>query len=308
MLLDRRAAALVNGWAMRWLNVDDLKAVDPDPRLFPRFNEATRQDFSTEIRLFLSDVLLNNKSVMELLAANYSYLNERLAALYGVQGVLGSQFRRVELNLPERKGLLGKGAVLLRTSYGDRTSPVLRGAWVLEKLLGTPPTPPPPGVETNLNAKEGAPPTTLRARLEIHRENKSCKQCHGVIDPLGLAMENFDVIGTWRTKDSGLPVNATSVLAGGQPVDGVRQLNDYLVSHQDQFAQTIAGRLMMYAIGREVEAQDMPQVRSIVRAAAPNNYRFFDIVRAVTLSDAFRLQAPPHEKAAATKTTVASAR
>jgi hypothetical protein len=308
MLGDKRAAALVTGWAMRWLNVDDLKAVDPDPRLFPRFNDAMRQDFSTEIRLFLSDVLLSNKSVLELLSANYSYLNERLATLYGVPGVLGPQFRRVELNIPARRGLLGKSGVLLRTSYGDRTSPVLRGSWVLEKLLGTPPTPPPPGVETNLNAKEGAAPTTLRARLEVHRQSKSCNQCHGVIDPLGLAMENFDVIGAWRTKDTGLPVNAASVLAGGAPIDGVNQLNDYLLTRSDQFVQTITGRLMMYASGREVEADDMPQVRAIVRESAKNNYRFFDIVRAVTMSDAFRMQAPPHEKAPAIKTTVASAR
>ena len=307
MLADKRASALVTGWAMRWLNVDDLKAVDPDPRLFPRFTEAMRQDFSTELRLFLADVLLNNKSVLELLSANYSYLNERMAGLYGVQGVLGPQFRRVELNNPVRRGLLGKSGVLLRTSYGDRTSPVLRGAWVLEKLLGTPPTPPPPGVETNLNPKEGAPPSTLRARLEVHRQTKSCNQCHGVIDPLGLPLENFDVIGAWRTKDTGLPVNATTTLASGAYVDGVVQMNDYLLSRPDQFAQTIAGRLLMYATGREVEADDMPQVRAIVRETAKGDYRFFDIVRAVTLSDAFRMQSPPHEKAPATKTTVASA-
>ena len=307
MLADKRAAALVTGWAMRWLNVDDLKAVDPDPRLFPRFTEALRSDFSTEIRLFLSDVLLSNKSVLELLSANYTYLNERMATLYGVEGVLGPQFRRVEMNFAPRRGLLGKSAVLLRTSYGDRTSPVLRGSWVLEKLMGTPPTPPPPGVETNLNPKEGAAPTTLRARLEVHRQTKSCNQCHGVIDPLGLPLENFDVIGAWRTKDTGLPVNAASVLAGGTSVDGVTQMNDYLLSRPDQFVQTITGRLLMYATGREVEADDMPQVRAIVRETAKGNYRFFDIVRAVTLSDAFRMQAPPHEKAPATKTTVASA-
>jgi len=307
MLGDKRAAALVTGWAMRWLNVDDLKAVDPDPRLFPRFSEALRQDFSTELKLFLGDVLLNNKSVLELLSANYSYLNERMANLYDIKGVLGPQFRRVELNIPARRGLLGKSGVLLRTSYGDRTSPVLRGSWVLEKLMGTPATPPPPGVETNLNPKEGAPPTTLRARLEVHRQTKSCNQCHGVIDPMGLPLENFDVIGAWRTKDTGLPVNSTTTLAGGTYVDGVVQMNDYILSRPDQFVQTITGRLMMYATGREVEADDMPQVRAIVRASAKNNYRFFDIVRAVATSDAFRMQAPPHEKTPAIKTTVASA-
>ena len=297
MLADKRASALVTGFAMRWLNVDDLKAVDPDITIFRRFNEGLRQDFGTEIRLFLSDVLLENKSVLELLSANYTFLNQRLAEHYGIEDVLVSQFRRVTLADPNRRGLLGKSAVLLRTSYADRTSPVLRGAWVLEKLLGTPPTPPPPGVETNLNAKEGAPPSTLRARLEIHRTNKTCNQCHGVIDPIGLAMENFDVTGAWRTRDSGQPVNAATVLPNGVKIDGVAQLNDQLLARPDQFVQTVVGRLMMYGTGRELEADDMPQVRRIVRDTAQNNYRFFDIVRQVALSDAFRLQAPPHEKA-----------
>jgi len=310
MLADKRASALVTGFAMRWLNVDDLKAVDPDTTIFRRFTEGLRQDFATEIQLFLSDVLLNDKSVLELLAANYTFLNQRLAEHYGVEDVLGSQFRRVTLSDPARRGLLGKSAVLLRTSYADRTSPVLRGAWVLEKLLGTPPTPPPPGVETNLNAKEGAPPTTLRARLEVHRTNKTCNQCHGVIDPIGLAMENFDVTGAWRTRDSGQPVNAATVLPNGVKIDGVAQLNDQLLARPDQFVQTLTGRLLMYGTGRELEANDMPQVRQIVRDTAKNNYHFFDIVRAVAMSDAFRLQAPPHEKAPdeKPKPTVALAR
>jgi len=310
MLVDKRASALVTGFAMRWLNVDDLKAVDPDPTLFPspRFNEALRQDFSTEIRLFLSDVLLENRSVLQLLSADYSFLNQRLAEHYGMKGVLGTQFRRVTLTDVNRRGLLGKSAVLLRTSYGDRTSPVLRGAWVLEKLMGTPATPPPPGVETNLNAKEGAAPTTLRARLEVHRQAKGCNQCHGVIDPIGLAMENFDVTGAWRSQDSGLPVNAATVLPSGVAIKGVAQLNDQLLSRPDEFAQTLTEKLMMYATGRELESSDMPQVRQIVRNSEQGSYRFFDIVKGIVNSDAFRLQAPPHERAAEKpKTTVASA-
>src|SRR5690606_2156858 len=298
MLRDRRAAALVDGFAMRWLNVDDLKAVKPDPEIYPgRFSDALRNDFSTEIRMFLSEVLLENHSVLELLSADYTFLNDRLANHYGIEGVLGSQFRRVQLENPVRHGLLGKGAVLLRTSYADRTSPVLRGAWILERLIGTPPTPPPPGVETNLAATEGQQPTTLRARLEAHRAVQSCNQCHGVIDPLGLAMENFDVTGAWRTReiDSRLPVDATTVLQDGTPIDGVVQLREALLRRPEQFAWSMTQMLMMYAMGREVEAHDMPQVRRIVRSTAPDGHRFFDLVKGVVNSDAFRLQGVPHE-------------
>jgi hypothetical protein len=310
MLADRRANALITGFAMRWLNVDDLKAVDPDARLFPAFNEGLRQDFSTEIRMFMADVLLQNQSIVTLISGEYSFLNDRLARHYGQKGVLGSQFRRVKLDDEHRYGLLGKGAVLLRTSYGDRTSPVLRGAWVLERVLGTPPTPPPPGVVTDLTAKEGDAPMTLRARLEVHRQVKSCNQCHGVIDPIGLAMENFDVTGAYRTKDTGLPVNASTVLPNGLAIDGVSQLRSALLQRPEQFAISFTRMLMMYGTGREVEPDDMPQVRAIVHAAARDNYRFFDIVKGVVHSDAFRLQGPPHDSGHGdeAKTTVASAR
>lgn len=299
MLADRRAGALVDGFAMRWLNVDDLDAVKPDPTIFRgRFNDALRDDFATEIRMFLVDVLLQDRSVLDLLSADYTFLNERLAGHYGIEGVLGSQFRRVALQNPVRHGLLGKGAVLLRTSYADRTSPVLRGAWVLERLIGTPPTPPPPGVETNLAAIEGHEITTLRARLETHRSVQSCNQCHGVIDPLGLALENFDVTGAWRTReiDSRLPVDATTVLIDGTAIDGVVQLREALMRQPEQFAWSLTQKLMMYAIGREIEAHDMPQVRAIVRATAADGYRFFDLVKGVVNSDAFRMQGVLHDE------------
>lgn len=297
MLQDRRAQALVDGFAMRWLNVDDLTAVEPDPTLFRNFNDTLRNDFSTEIRLFLSEVLLQNRSVLDLLNADYTYLNDRLARHYGISGVLGSQFRRVKLDEPARFGLLGKAAVLLRTSYGDRTSPVLRGAWILERIMGTPATPPPPGVETDLNAKEGDAPSSLRVRLEIHRQVKSCNQCHGVIDPLGLALENFDVIGAWRVReaDTRQPIDASTVLPDGTPVNGVVALREALSRRPEQFAWALTQKLMVYATSRELEAHDMPQVRQIVRDAARNNYRFFDLVKGVVKSDAFRLQAEPHD-------------
>jgi hypothetical protein len=308
MLRDRRATALVDGFAMRWLNVDDLDAVDPDTSIYRGFTNSLREAFGTEMRMFLADVLLENRSVIELLRADYTFLNAALANHYGIRGVTGSQFRRVQLADPARHGLLGKAAVLLRTSYADRTSPVLRGAWVLERLLGTPATPPPPGVETNLTAPEGQAPTTLRARLESHRAVKSCNQCHGVIDPLGLALENFDVTGAWRTReiDSRLPVDATTVLPDGTPVNGVVQLREALLKRPEQFVWAMTQNLLMYAMGREVEPQDMPQVRQIVRDAAAGGYRFFDLVDGVVNSDAFRMQGPPHQEDEK-KATVAAA-
>jgi hypothetical protein len=309
MLADKRASALVTSFAMRWLNVDDLDAVKPDPELYRGFNNALRDDFSTEMRLFLSEVLLDNKSVLELLSADYTYANNRLAQHYGIRGVQGAAFRRVQLADANRHGLLGKGAVLLRTSYPDRTSPVLRGAWVLEKLLNTMTSPPPPGVETNLNAAEGAKPTTLRGRLELHRAARSCSQCHGVIDPIGLAMENFDVIGAYRTRDNGIAVDASTVLPNGVAINGMAQLREALLARPDQFVQTMVQRLLMFGTGREVEPSDMPQVRQIVRNVKPAGYHFFDLVMGVVKSDAFRLQAPAPEEAAGKdiKKTLASA-
>jgi hypothetical protein len=308
MLADKRASALVTSFAMRWLNVDDLDAVEPDPELYSRFkNSGLREDFSTEMRLFLSDVLLENKSVLELLSADYTYVNAELAQHYGMRGVQGATFRRVQLTDPNRFGVLGKAAVLLRTSYPNRTSPVLRGAWVLEKLLNTMTSPPPPGVETNLDQKEGAAPTTLRGRLEQHRASPTCKQCHGVIDPIGLAMENFDVVGAYRTRDNGIDVDASTVLPNGVPVTGVPGLREALLARPDQFVQTMVQMLLMYGTGREVEPADMPQVRQIVRDVKPGGYRFFDLVMAVVKSDAFRLQGPAPAEEKLPGTTVASA-
>jgi hypothetical protein len=223
-------------------------------------------------------------------------LNERLARHYGITSVFGPQFRRVELQDPRRWGLLGKGAVLLRTSYGDRTSPVLRGAWVLDKLMGTPPTPPPPDVDTDLSTPKGEKPKTLRARLEQHRTKASCNQCHGVIDPIGLALDNFDAIGRWRDIDSvaDAPINASTVLPNGRAVDGPAQLRQELFKDRDQFAQAMTQKLMMYALGRELEYFDMPQARAIVRRAAKEDYRLSAIVSGIVTSDAFRMQARPH--------------
>ncbi|MGD8324655.1 MAG: DUF1592 domain-containing protein, partial [Gammaproteobacteria bacterium] len=299
MLSDARAEVLVSGFAMPWLDVDDLKSVEPDVQLFRfEFTESLRSDFSTEIEMFIRSVLLSDADVRTLLSADYTYLNERLARHYGIDGIVGPQFRRVELENEVRHGLLGKGAVLLSTSYGDRTSPVLRGAWVLEKLMGTPPAPPPPGVETDLTTPEGEQPRTIRARLEQHRESPSCNGCHGVIDPYGLALENFNVLGTWRTVDrqADAAIDASTQLPGGRSITGPVELRNALLSRSDQFVQALTEKLMMYALGRELEHFDMPAVRAIVRDAADNGYRFSAIVSGIVSSDAFRMQSVPHEE------------
>jgi hypothetical protein len=291
MLADPRAEALVENFALAWLNLDELDQVEP---LDPRFNNTMRANFETEIRLFVASVLLEDKSVLDLLTADYTFVNESLARQYDIPGVLGPQFRRVALEDQNRWGLLGKGAVLLRTSYGDRTSPVLRGAWVLDRIMGTPPTPPPPNVETDLSIQEGETPTTIRARLEAHREDRSCKGCHGLIDPPGLALENFDVTGRWRDVDelADAPIDSTTVLSNGTAVHGPADLRDYLTRRPDQFATTVTKRAMMYALNREIEYYDMPQVRRIVHAAAEDDYTFASIVTGIVNSDAFRLQGP----------------
>jgi hypothetical protein len=292
MLADPKASSLVTSFAMKWLNLDGLDSVKPDPMLFPGFTDQLRRDFSSEAELFIGSILLEDRSVVDLLTANHTYLNERVARHYGISGVTGTQFRKVTLAEKERWGLLGKAAVLMRTSYGDRTSPVLRGAWVLDKLIGTPPTPPPPNTATDLSQKAGEQPKTVRARLEQHRDKASCRQCHGVIDPTGLALENFDAVGAFRTVDrqANAPIDASTVLPNGVPINGVVELRAQLVDRPASFVGAVTERLMMYALNRELEYFDMPQVRTIVRGAAKDNYKLSSIVLGIVNSDAFRKQ------------------
>ncbi len=295
MMADPKASSLVTSFAVKWLNIADLDAVKPDPVLFPGFNDQLRRDFSNEAEAFVSSILLEDRNVVDLLTADYTFLNERLARHYGISGVTGTQLRKVTLAEKERWGLLGKAAVQLRTSYGDRTSPVLRGAWVLDKLIGTPPTPPPPNVASNLTQVPGEKPKTVRERLEQHRDKASCKQCHGVIDPTGLAMENFDAIGQWRTTDreaANAPIDASTVLPNGVPINGPVELRAQLVDRPAVFVEALTEKLMMYALNRELEYFDMPQVRAVVRGAAKDNYKFSAIVLGIVNTDAFRKQGP----------------
>jgi len=264
---------------LRWL--DSSRSINSSGQAnLPEFSGELRQDVATEIDLFLRSVLLEDRNVQELLTADYTFLNERLARHYGIPKVQGAQFRRVRLEDENRHGLLGKGAVLLHTSYGNRTSPVVRGAWVLDKLRGTPPAPPPPNVVTDLTTPPGAQPKTMRAMLEEHRANPTCNMCHGVIEPHGLPLERFTVTGQWRDVDwqADCAHRFESDNAGRQGNRRSGRPAPRPVGPPWQFVQALTVKLMMYALGREIEPRDMPQVRAIVRDAAKNDYRFSSLV------------------------------
>lgn len=296
MLADPRAESLTRNFAFQWLRVEDLDQIDPDPRIFSEFDADLRNAFKQELALFVDSILRADRPVLDLLSANHSFLNERLARHYGINSVRGSQFREVALEDERRWGLLGKGGVLMLTSYPNRTSPVLRGAYILENIIGTPPAAPPPGVETDLDTREpGVAITTVRERLEAHRAQPSCNQCHGVIDPMGLALENFDAIGLWRDVDrfAASPIDAQGRLASGQPLTGPADLREALMSRPDQFVWALTEKLMVFALGRSVEAYDMPIVRSVARQAADNDYRFEAIVQGIVESPAFRMKSLP---------------
>jgi mono/diheme cytochrome c family protein len=295
MLADPKAESLVTGFAMKWLNLNSLDLVQPDPMIFRGFDVTMRRDFQREAQLFMQSILLGNKNVTELLTSDHTFLNNRLARHYGIEGPSTSAFKEVTLTDPNRFGLLGKAAVLMRTSYGDRTSPVLRGAWVLDKIIGTPPTPPPPNVDTNLPQAAGDAPKTVRARLEMHRDKAACKQCHGVIDPTGLALENFDAIGQYRTADrqaNNAAIDASTVLPNGIAINGPVELRKQLASRPDAFVGALTEKLMMYAVNRPLEYFDMPQVRKVVRDAKKDDYTLTSLVLGVVNTDAFRKQGP----------------
>jgi hypothetical protein len=292
MLADERARSLVDDFAFQWLDVAKLDEIEPDRGQFPHASGLLdpRDLMKEELRLFIDSVLRSDRSVVELLSADYTYLNERLAMHYGIETVKGARFRRVTLPDESRYGLLGKGAVLMSTAYPNRTSPVLRGAWIQERLLGAAPPAPPPDVPELTDNKRGEPPRTLRERLEQHRENPTCFSCHGVMDPLGFALENFSAVGQFRSHDpdTRTPIDASGVLPDGTPVAGAADLRRALVKHPDRFVQALAENLMIFALGRTVDYRDMPAVRAIVRRAEQDDYRFESIVLGIVSSDAFR--------------------
>ena len=293
MLADPRAKSLSDDFAFQWLHLAKLDEITPDRGQFPHASGLLdpRGMFKEELRLFIDSVLRSDRSVLELLTADYTFLNERLAMHYGIETVKGSHFRRVTLENTARHGLLGKGAILMLTAYPNRTSPVLRGAWILDRLLGTPPSDPPLDVPTLPENKRGQPARTLRARLEQHRANPTCFACHGVMDPLGLALENFNAVGQFRANDPDTltPIDAAGQLPDGTAINGPDDLRRALVARPDhQFVQALTENLMTYALGRSLDYRDMPTVRRIVRQAAADDYRFKSIVLGVVSSDAFR--------------------
>jgi hypothetical protein len=291
MLADPRATALVENFAGQWLLLRNVRTARPDPDLFPDFDEELRDALRRETELFLGSQLREDRSVLELLSANYTFVNERLARHYGIPDVYGNDFRRVTLTAEPRGGLLGQGSTLLVTSYPNRTSPVLRGKWVLDSLLGTPPSPPPPDVPSLKDRGENGRPASVRQRLEEHRKNAACASCHAPMDPLGFALENFDAIGKWRpVSEAGTPIDASAVLPSGEAFDGPLGLRSTLLARRGQFVHAVAGKLLSYALGRGLEYYDRPAVRKIVRDAMADDYRWSSIIRGVVASTPFLMR------------------
>jgi hypothetical protein len=290
MLADPKAESLVTNFASEWLFLRNLQSVNPAGEDFPNFDENLKQAFRTETEMFVGSVFREDRNVTDLLSANYTFVNERLAKHYGIPDIYGSQFRRIPVTDDARRGLLGQGSILTVTSYPTRTSPVLRGKWILENIMGTPPPAPPPNVPALKENDEGGKVTTVRERLEEHRKNPACATCHRVMDPLGFSLDNFDAIGQWRTKEAGLPIDASGQLADGTKVNGVVDLRRALLAHPERFVGTMTEKLMTYALGRGLEYYDMPVVRSITRDAGNNDYRFSSIVMGIVKSTAFQMR------------------
>ena len=290
MLADEKSRALVENFASQWLLLRNLKNHVPTPGDFPNFDNELRQAFRRETEMFVESVIREDRNVLDLLNANYTFVNERLARHYGIPNVYGSHFRRVTLKSEERRGLLGQGSILTVTSYPNRTSPVLRGKYILENILGTPPSPPPPNVDTTLEQKQGEEPKSVRALLEQHRRNPTCASCHRVMDPLGFALENFDGVGEWRVKETGGAIDATGQLGTGVPVDGPAGLRKAILSQREMFVRTLTDKLMTYGLGRGVEHKDKPIVRAVARDAAAQNYRFSAIVLGIVNSAPFQMK------------------
>jgi uncharacterized protein DUF1592/uncharacterized protein DUF1588/uncharacterized protein DUF1585/uncharacterized protein DUF1587/uncharacterized protein DUF1595/cytochrome c len=294
MLSDPRATdALVTDFAAQWLNLRQVAEVVVDPDKYPNYDDSLLQAFQKETEMFVASTLREDRDVNDLLDANYTFVNERLARHYGIPGVYGSRFRRVTLpDHNQRGGLLGEGALLVTTSYPDRTSPVLRGKWLLNNIFGLPIPPPPPGV-SNLDSKPGVIPPTMRERLAKHRTQTTCNSCHSAIDPIGFALENFDVIGGWRTIDeAGKPVDASGTTSTGKKIEGLAGLRAALLEQPDQFPHTVTEKLMAYALGRRVEYYDQPAIRKIVRDAAAHQYRWSALVLGIVQSPAFQMREP----------------
>ena len=295
MLADRKSDALITNFTGQWLGVRSLKTSEPVVNLFPDFDDNLRAAYRREVELFFGSVAREDRSILDLLTADYTFVNERLAKQYGIPDIYGPQFRRVTLppDLDIRRGLLGKGALLTVTSNAARTSPVARGKWFLQTFLGVSPPDPPPNVpaikDKPVDSTGNAKAPTMRQIMEMHHTSPTCASCHKIFEPIGLALENFDAVGSWRTEDGDSPVDASGIIVDGTKVDGVASLRDWMVGRSDQFVRVVTEKLLTYALGRGVEYQDMPTVRSIVRDSAPGKYKFSAIVLGIVKSPTFQM-------------------
>jgi hypothetical protein len=296
MLSDARAEALATRFAAQWLRLPDMDLIHPDANLFPDFNQQVADDMRRETELFFHNIVKQDRSILELYSADYTFLNERLARHYGIPGVIGPDFRQVTYPDATRRGVLGHGSILTLTSIAGRTSPVLRGKYVMEVIIGTPPPPPPPGVpdlaQTTSGGGEGQILTT-RQRMELHRAAPVCRACHQFMDPIGLSLDNFDVIGKWRVRENGTALDTRGMLYDGTPVSSPAELQSALLKYRVALVRTFTKNLMSYALGRRIEPQDMPAVRAIVRAGEQNDFKASSFILGVVKSDQFQMKASP---------------
>jgi mono/diheme cytochrome c family protein len=295
LLHDPRSRALVDGFASRWLGLSKLPGIVPDTDLYREFDENLRDAMAKETQIFVASQMKEDRSVMDLVSADYTYVNERLARQYGIPNVYGDRFRRVQFTDGVRGGLLGQASILAVTSYPNRTSVTVRGRYLLTNLLGAPPPPPPPDVPALKEAGADGQPRSLRQRMELHRTNTVCASCHQRMDPLGFALENFDALGKWRTQSDGAPIDASASLPDGTRFEGVGGLRTLLASHKEDFARTFTEKLLAYAIGRGIETNDLPAIRKIVRDAAPQDYRWSGIISGIVKSTPFSMSTAGRE-------------
>jgi hypothetical protein len=295
MLSDPKSSAVVENFAGQWLRLRNLRNVSPNSDLFPDFDDNLRQSFRRETEMLFDSIVREDRDVRDLMTSNYTFVNERLARHYGIPGIYGTQFRRVPVKEDERRGLLGQGSFLAVTSHAERTSPVLRGKWVLENILGMPVPPPPPNVPPLKERTTGEKPRTIREQMAEHRSNPACANCHKVMDSIGFALENFDAVGAWRTQEADAAIDASGELADGTHVNGILELRAALLKNPDLFTGTMTEKLLTYALGRGVGYQDMPAVRAIVREAARERYRFSSIVMGIVRSAPFQMRMAPGE-------------
>ncbi len=290
MLRDPRSQALIDNFAEQWLFLRNLKTKSPDLDAFPDFDDNLRQAMKQETKLFFESIIREDRSVMDLLNADYTFVNERLARHYGIPGIYGNQFRRIAVPDETRRGLLGQASILTVTSYPNRTSPVQRGKWILTNILGTPPQPPPPNVPALEENAEGSAPKSLRERMELHRKNEPCAGCHKVMDPVGFALENFDAIGRWRVKDDGARIDPSGTLFEGSKIDGPVALREMLTRRPETFVGVMTEKLLTYAVGRSLDYYDMPAVRKIVNGSEKDDFRFSEIVQGIVESTPFQMK------------------